>query len=302
LLDSLLQENTQTRQWIYLVISLIFGKYNMKDWKEEKARILALPMEERRKLYTCGDQFVPLSQIPTWSEQQAKENEIAEDPTDAANDAKIEQDTVESDPDWIKQLKDELAKDVDDKKIDLNLDISTKVSVFVGDITKLELDAIVNAANSSLLGGGGVDGAIHRAAGKLLYLENRDHNGCEEGEAKSSGGYYLPSKFVISTVGPQGEYPQILSNCYYNCLTLLSNNSLKSIAFPCISTGIYGYPNTGACSVALRTVRKWLEEENNYEKIDRIVFCLFLQKDQEIYNKMLPLVFPSTCSTQPAKL
>jgi len=274
----------------------------MKDWKEEKARILALPMEERRKLYTCGDQFVPLSQIPTWSEQQAKENEVAEDPTDAANDAKIEQDTVESDPDWIKQLKDELAKDVDDKKIDLNLDISTKVSVFVGDITKLELDAIVNAANSSLLGGGGVDGAIHRAAGKLLYLENRDHNGCEEGEAKSSGGYYLPSKFVISTVGPQGEYPQILSNCYYNCLTLLSNNSLKSIAFPCISTGIYGYPNTGACSVALRTVRKWLEEENNYEKIDRIVFCLFLQKDQEIYNKMLPLVFPSTSSTQPAKL
>jgi len=274
----------------------------MKDWKEEKARILALPMEERRKLYTCGDQFVPLSQIPTWSEQQAKENEIAEDPTDAANDAKIEQDTVESDPDWIKQLKDELAKDVDDKKIDLNLDISTKVSVFVGDITKLELDAIVNAANSSLLGGGGVDGAIHRAAGKLLYLENRDHNGCEEGEAKSSGGYYLPSKFVISTVGPQGEYPQILSNCYYNCLTLLSNNSLKSIAFPCISTGIYGYPNTGACNVALRTVRKWLEEENNYEKINRIVFCLFLQKDQDIYNKMLPLVFPSTSSTQPAKL
>jgi len=298
----------------------------MKDWKEEKARILALPLDERRKLYTCGDQFVPLSQISTWSEQQAKSQETEEKPADyhngdvdpkvvenkegeitegttaSNNDAKIEQAKVEYDPGWIKQLKDDLAKDVEDKKIELNLDISSKVSLFIGDITKLELDAIVNAANSSLLGGGGVDGAIHRAAGKLLYLENRDHNGCEEGEAKSSGGYYLPSKFVISTVGPQGEYPQILSNCYYNCLTLLSNNSLKSIAFPCISTGIYGYPNTGACSVALRTVRKWLEEENNYEKIDRIVFCLFLQKDQEIYNKMLPLVFPSTCSTQPAKL
>jgi len=300
----------------------------MKDWREEKARILGLPLEERRKLYTCGDQFVPLSQISTWSEQQAKsqetekkpadhhndddvnpkvvnnkEDEITEDPNASANDAKIEQDTVEYyDPGWIKQLKNDLLKDVEDEKIKLNLDLSTKVSLFIGDITKLELDAIVNAANSSLLGGGGVDGAIHRAAGKLLYLENRDHNGCEEGEAKSSGGYHLPSKFVISTVGPQGEYPDILSNCYYNCLNSLKNNSLKSIAFPCISTGIYGYPNTGACSVALRTVRKWLEEENNYEKIDRIVFCLFLQKDQDIYNKMLPLVFPSTSSTQPAKL
>jgi len=298
----------------------------MKDWKEEKARILALPLDERRKLYTCGDQFVPLSQISTWSEQQAKSQETEEKPADyhnddvdpkvvenkegeitegttaSNNDAKIEQATVEYDPDWIKQLKDDLAKDVEDKKIELNLDISCKVSLFIGDITKLELDAIVNAANSSLLGGGGVDGAIHRAAGKLLYLENRDHNGCEEGEAKSSGGYYLPSKFVISTVGPQGEYPDILSNCYYNCLNSLRNNSLKSIAFPCISTGIYGYPNTGACNVALRTVRKWLEEENNYEKIDRIVFCLFLQKDQDIYNKMMPLVFPSTPTTQPAKL
>ena len=107
---------------------------------------------------------------------------------------------------------------------------------------------------------------------------------------------------MISTVGPQGEYPDILSKCYYNCLTLLSNNSLSSIAFPCISTGIYGYPNTAACSVALRTVRKWLEEENNYEKIDRIVFCLFLQKDQDIYNKMLPLVFPCASTNQPAKL
>jgi len=297
----------------------------MKDWKESKARILALPLEERRKLYTCGDQFVPLDQISTWSEQQAaesnenkpadhddgnddvkpkvtikEEDKTTEDQTD--NDANSGQDTVESDPDWINQLKDDLTKDVEDKRINLNLDLSTKVSVFVGDITKLELDAIVNAANSSLLGGGGVDGAIHRAAGKLLYLENRDHNGCEEGEAKSSGGYYLPSKFVISTVGPQGEYPDILSKCYYNCLTLLSNNSLSSIAFPCISTGIYGYPNTAACSVALRTVRKWLEEENNYEKIDRIVFCLFLQKDQDIYNKMLPLVFPCASTNQPAKL
>jgi len=280
---------------------------NMKDWKEEKARILALSLDERRKLYTCGEEFVPLDDIPTWSELQLESQKREQEPADyqdTATEKDIENDVTDndtkgaktektSDPAWIKQLEDELAKDIEEKKVDFNLDLSTKVSVFVGDITRLEIDAIVNAANRSLLGGGGVDGAIHRAAGKLLYMENRDHNGCEEGEAKSSGGYHLPSKFVISTVGPQGEYPEILSNCYHNCLTLLNNNNLKSIAFPCISTGVYGYPNTGACSVALRTVRKWLEEEDNYKKIDRVVFCLFLQKDQDIYKKMLPVVFPS---------
>jgi len=289
----------------------------MKDWKEEKARILALSVEERRKLYTCGEEFVPLSQIPTWSGQvEAELNEKKTtgkdsepklvDAVDAKNEEKEDSDaiarddetkpedenTVEDDPEWIKQLKEDLKKDVESKKIDLKLDLSDKVSVFVGDITKLEIDAIVNAANSSLLGGGGVDGAIHRAAGKMLYMENKTLDGCEEGEAKSSGGYHLPAKFVISTVGPQGEYPDILSKCYTSCLALLSNNSLKSIAFPCISTGVYGYPNTGACNVALRTVRQWLEEEENHKKIDRIVFCLFLQKDQDIYKKMLPHVFP----------
>jgi len=275
----------------------------MKDWKEEKARILALPVEERRKLYTCGDEFVPFSEIPTWSNQVEEEltkkktaEKVSEPNVVEADDAKTEGkedgNTVEDDPEWIKQLKEDMEIDIESKKVDLKLDLSDKVSVFVGDITKLEIDAIVNAANSSLLGGGGVDGAIHRAAGKMLYMENKTLNGCEEGEAKSSGGYYLPSKFVISTVGPQGEYPDILSKCYTSCLTLLSNNSLKSIAFPCISTGVYGYPNTGACNVALRTVRKWLEEEDNHKKIDRIVFCLFLQKDQDIYKKMLPHVFP----------
>jgi len=328
--------------------------YNMKDWKEEKARILALSVEERRKLYTCGDKYVPLSEISTWSEQvkskendvKSNENEEKSDESEVNSDNKegksdkedvksedkklnksadnVTEDDVKSeekenpdatacdpkpetesksldlDPDWIKELKNVLAEDVAENKLDFKIDLSTKVSVFVGDITKLEIDGIVNAANSSLLGGGGVDGAIHRAAGKLLYLENKTHNGCSEGEAKSSGGYYLPAKFVISTVGPQGEYPEVLSNCYSNCLTLLSNNSLRSIAFPCISTGVYGYPNTAACSVALRTVRRWLEEEKNHEKIDRIVFCLFMQKDQDIYSKMLPLVFPT--GPQPAKL
>lgn len=296
----------------------------MKDWKEEKARILALSVEERRKLYTCKDQFVPLTKISTWSEQvksAEEEKESAEkvvepvksDKDDEKSEEKETSDAtscdaqtgkgselVDSDPVWIKQLKKDLAQDVEDSNLNLKMDLSTKVSVFVGDITKLEIDAIVNAANSSLLGGGGVDGAIHRAAGKCLYMENKTLNGCDEGEAKSSGGYYLPAKYVISTVGPQGEYPEILTKCYSNCLTLLSESSLRSIAFPCISTGVYGYPNTAACSVALRTVRGWLEENDNHEKIDRVVFCLFLQKDQDIYSKMLPLVFP--VGPEPAKL
>ena len=111
---------------------------------------------------------------------------------------------------------------------------------------------------------------------------------------------FINYRYVISTVGPQGEYPEILTKCYSNCLTLLSESSLRSIAFPCISTGVYGYPNTAACSVALRSVRGWLEENKNHEKIDRVVFCLFLQKDQDIYSKMLPLVFP--LGPEPAKL
>merc|ERR1712106_631223 len=218
-----------------------------KDWKEEKARILALSVEERRKLYTCGDKYVPLSEISTWSEQvKSKENEEKSDESEVNSDNKegksdeedvksedkklnksadnVTEDDVKSeekenpdatacdakqdtesksldlDPDWIKELKNVLADDVAENKLDFKIDLSTKVSVFVGDITKLEIDGIVNAANSSLLGGGGVDGAIHRAAGKLLYLENKTHNGCSEGEAKSSGGYHLPAKFVISTV------------------------------------------------------------------------------------------------------
>jgi len=180
-----------------------------------------------------------------------------------------------------------LLKDFELKK---EISLANKVSLFIGDITKLEIDAVVNAANNSLLGGGGVDGAIHRAAGKHLLAENKTLGGCPDGEAKASGGYNLPAKYIISTVGPRGENPKVLSNAYRNCLDLMLEKELRSIAFPCISTGVYGYPNTNACEVALRTTRKFLEE--NHERVDRVIFCLFMKVDVELYKERIPVMFP----------
>merc|ERR1712142_1145151 len=178
-----------------------------------------------------------------------------------------------------------------ERKLNLSQEERRKVSLFVGDITKLEIDAVVNAANNSLLGGGGVDGAIHRAAGKNLLAENKTLGGCPDGEAKVSCGYNLPAKYVISTVGPRGEHPAVLENAYKNCLGKLVSMNLKTIAFPCISTGVYGYPNEAACGVALRTTRKFLEE--NHKSVERVIFCLFMDVDVKLYKERLPLMFPS---------
>ncbi|BES89199.1 A1pp [Nesidiocoris tenuis] len=171
-----------------------------------------------------------------------------------------------------------------------NKDLANKVSLWRGDITKLEIDAIVNAANNTLLGGGGVDGAIHRAAGPELLEECRMLNGCKTGQAKVTGGYLLPARHIIHTVGPRGEKPDLLQSCYQNCLEIALREKLRTIAFPCISTGVYGYPQEAAALVALKTVRILLEK--NADRIDRVIFCTFLPEDVAIYECYLQLFFP----------
>ena len=164
-----------------------------------------------------------------------------------------------------------------------------KIKVFDGDITKLDVDAIVNAANKSLLGGGGVDGAIHRAAGRQLLEECRTLHGCQTGEAKITKGYNLPARHVIHTVGP--VYSGIasdsvnLSNCYKNSLDIARGNDLHSVAFPSISTGVYGYPMDKAADVAISTVRKWLEDNSDYDM--EITFCTFGDKATKVYEERL---------------
>lgn len=159
----------------------------------------------------------------------------------------------------------------------------------LGDITKLDCDCIVNAANQSLLGGGGVDGAIHRAAGPQLLAECRTLGGCKTGEAKITGGYRLKANYVIHTVGPiYSGSPQdeaLLSDCYRNSLTLARENGIHSIAFPAISTGIYGYPLKEAVPIAVHTIRKWLKE--NAEDSMTVILCCFDRRTYACYESTL---------------
>ncbi|XP_054050011.1 ADP-ribose glycohydrolase MACROD2 isoform X3 [Rissa tridactyla] len=238
------------------------GNKRKKLWREEKERLLKMTLEERRKEYLRD--YVALKTIPTWMEDLKSKSE-----SDGEN----------------------TKEDLQGKK-----SLSEKVSLYRGDITLLEVDAIVNAANSSLLGGGGVDGCIHRAAGPCLVAECRNLSGCETGQAKITCGYDLPAKYVIHTVGPIARghltdaHKENLANCYKSSLKLAKENNIRSIAFPCISTGIYGFPNEPAAVIALNTIKEWLSK--NHNEVDRIIFCVFLEVDYKIFKKKMGEFFP----------
>ena len=165
--------------------------------------------------------------------------------------------------------------------------MKNRIEILRGDITELRVDAIVNAANTSLLGGGGVDGAIHRAAGPELLEFNRKLGGCQTGEAKISPGFKLPAKFIIHTVGPVwngGKHNEdnLLANCYNNSLKLALENKIKTIAFPAISTGVYRFPLERATNIAFTEVKKFLE---NNESIEKVIFVCFDEETYRVYRK-----------------
>ncbi len=171
--------------------------------------------------------------------------------------------------------------------------MQTNIQIFQSDITTLKVDAIVNAANSSLLGGGGVDGAIHRAAGPELVDECRGLGGCDTGDAKLTQGYRLAARYIIHTVGPvwrggDHQEPELLASCYHRSLEIAAQNTIRTLAFPCISTGIYGYPIEAATDIALGVVQTTITSEPDL--FSAIIFCCFSESDLKVYENKWELL------------
>lgn len=234
--------------------------------KLERDKYLNMDIEDKRLLYK-NHTYLTVDKIETWEQYFLKNKDHL-----------------------LKQCQMHPQKFVDKGQYDIKPELNNKISVWKGDITHLEIDAIVNAANESLRGGGGVDGAIHSAAGPDLLKECIHLGGCAPGDAKITGGYKLPAKYIIHTVGPRGEYKDVLKSCYNTCLDIMRKENLRTIAFPCISTGVFGYPQRKAALVALENVRDFLERYS--ENVDRIIFCLFLSEDLTIYGNLLQNFFP----------
>ncbi|XP_046843826.1 ADP-ribose glycohydrolase MACROD1-like isoform X2 [Xenia sp. Carnegie-2017] len=235
-------------------------KEKTSTWQQKKSDFENMSVEEKRVHYRCGRDYVILKSISSW-------------------------------PDYVEEKYPKFVK----KESVTEDDVLNKVSLWRGDITRLEIDAIVNAAHTRLLSGGGVDGCIHRAAGKCLYEECYTLNGCETGNAKITSGYKLPAKYVIHTVGPMEENKLLLKSCYESCLSIVKEKKLESVAFCCISTEIYGYPIENATDVALMTVKDWLE--NNKSWAGRIIFCVFSKDELHVYEKKMFKYFPLTKKT-----
>ncbi|GAA5833236.1 hypothetical protein JCM11251_005182 [Rhodosporidiobolus azoricus] len=236
------------------------------------------------------------------AEEAAGEDEQKEEEAGQAKEKprkkgkKVEE--LETVADWYRSKKLQgFPPDEDQAAFPYSEDLNEKVFLWQGDITKLEVDCIVNAANKSLLGGGGVDGAIHSAAGRSLYEECKTLKGASTGETKLTSGHALPAKKIAHTVGPvysntrKNECLRQLKSCYSTTLKLCVENGLRTVAFSGISTGVYGYPLDEAALVACSEVRKFLEGPDG-DKIDAIIFTVFRQIDLNSYLDNLPEIFP----------
>ena len=240
-------------------------------WVGEKQKYMKMSRGAKRDHYRCGDGYFGLIDVPTWR-VYADENNL--------NQPRSEWSWKNEPPD--------------------DYDLDVRVSVWMGDVTALEIDVIVNAANKTLLGGGGVDGAIHQAAGPFLKDECATFDGCQTGDVKATGGYCLPATHVIHTVGPTDGDEELLSQCYRNSLDLMLKIGQRTIAFPCIATGVYGFPREKAAHVAVKVVKEFLDIHR--ESVDRIVFCLFEPDDVELYVQAMLKYFSVTAAEKSEEL
>jgi O-acetyl-ADP-ribose deacetylase (regulator of RNase III) len=224
-----------------------------------KARFEQLSVEAKRKLYMC----------------------VAEDYT-----------TVERDTKPWSEVGKKFPTKPGETSFATDESLNSQIRIYTGDITRLEVHAVVNAANEACLGGSGVDGAIHKAAGKELLDECRLLRGCPTGQAKVTAGYRLPASAIIHAVGPKGKKPKLLRETYESALKAALDSGFKTVAFSCISTGIYGFPSDAAAVTVTECLRHFLETQPGAEKLEAIVVCLFEPKDANAYGDALPKVFP----------